>query len=320
MDRGVEHAIAIVGGALVGGGIIYVLDRYTNLFHNKASTITLPQPPGYGQPPSGPPSSGQRSSGQPSQRQPSSGQPSPSDCASALASGQLDLQEGDTGPCVVVVQNQLNQWGSQYGFDGFPNGQEIDVDGVYGPNTQQAVKAFQSRVGIRADGIVGPQTWAYLSQLTPPSQGTTPYSPSPGSSNSNPCGSGWWVETFDRFYDIYPIDFYSVTFSACMPNLPATLPDSFLPQYWLQQCTFYVGCGALTVVSGNSALAALAPQLPDQQVPALYGVAKYMGGQLVDTYAQTTPVGLGQVIPGAGCPQDVPNVTMPTYLALPWPG
>jgi cell wall-associated NlpC family hydrolase len=36
------------------------------------------------------------------------------------------------------------------------------VDGVYGPNTEAAVKAFQSKNGLEVDGIVGPKTWAAL--------------------------------------------------------------------------------------------------------------------------------------------------------------
>ncbi len=42
------------------------------------------------------------------------------------------------------------------GFD--PKG----VDGSYGPNTQKAVTAFQKAVGIKVDGIVGPETWGKL--------------------------------------------------------------------------------------------------------------------------------------------------------------
>lgn len=37
-----------------------------------------------------------------------------------------------------------------------------DVDGVYGPKTEAAVKAFQKSMGIRVDGIVGPETLAHL--------------------------------------------------------------------------------------------------------------------------------------------------------------
>ncbi|MDT0490589.1 peptidoglycan-binding protein [Streptomyces sp. NPDC012600] len=36
------------------------------------------------------------------------------------------------------------------------------VDGVYGPNTEQAVKRLQARAGIEDDGLVGPDTWKVL--------------------------------------------------------------------------------------------------------------------------------------------------------------
>ena len=41
-------------------------------------------------------------------------------------------------------------------------GHSIAVDGVFGPNTEAAVKAFQVSHGLATDGIVGPMTWAAL--------------------------------------------------------------------------------------------------------------------------------------------------------------
>jgi hypothetical protein len=48
-------------------------------------------------------------------------------------------------------------------------GWHLQVDGIFGPVTQNIVKQFQEQVGIEVDGIVGPQTWAALWQapITP---------------------------------------------------------------------------------------------------------------------------------------------------------
>jgi peptidoglycan hydrolase-like protein with peptidoglycan-binding domain len=42
------------------------------------------------------------------------------------------------------------------------HGQNIAVDGIFGPATEAAVKAFQAARGLAVDGIVGPHTWSAL--------------------------------------------------------------------------------------------------------------------------------------------------------------
>lgn len=39
---------------------------------------------------------------------------------------------------------------------------EIPADGIFGPDTESAVRAYQRRKGLKADGIVGPVTWNTL--------------------------------------------------------------------------------------------------------------------------------------------------------------
>jgi murein L,D-transpeptidase YcbB/YkuD len=38
----------------------------------------------------------------------------------------------------------------------------VAVDGIFGPRTESAVKAFQQEKGLANDGVVGPATWSRL--------------------------------------------------------------------------------------------------------------------------------------------------------------
>lgn len=40
-----------------------------------------------------------------------------------------------------------------------------NVDGIFGIQTEAAIKSFQQNHGLRVDGIVGPQTWTKLSAV-----------------------------------------------------------------------------------------------------------------------------------------------------------
>lgn len=42
------------------------------------------------------------------------------------------------------------------------HGHTVAVDGIFGPKTTAAVKAFQKSRGLKADGIVGKNTWPKL--------------------------------------------------------------------------------------------------------------------------------------------------------------
>ncbi|MCC6159525.1 MAG: peptidoglycan-binding protein [Deltaproteobacteria bacterium] len=56
-----------------------------------------------------------------------------------------------TGPDVKALQSAL-----------IAAGATISADGVFGPNTDKAVRDFQRSKGLVVDGIVGPTTRTYL--------------------------------------------------------------------------------------------------------------------------------------------------------------
>lgn len=65
--------------------------------------------------------------------------------------GHPTLRKGDQGPEVRYMQELLAKAGSK-----------LTVDGIFGTGTFNAVKAFQNKNGLTADGIVGPATWSKL--------------------------------------------------------------------------------------------------------------------------------------------------------------
>jgi N-acetylmuramoyl-L-alanine amidase len=66
-----------------------------------------------------------------------------SDAASAI------YKNGSQGEVVKVIQQKIND---------YFNSLRIDVDGVFGPKTENAVKIYQQLKKLEVDGIVGPQT------------------------------------------------------------------------------------------------------------------------------------------------------------------
>ena len=66
------------------------------------------------------------------------------------------LFRGSEGPQVAQLQRQL-----KYGYNAYAG--HLVIDGVYGRQTEAAVREFQRRTrGLKVDGIVGPATAAAL--------------------------------------------------------------------------------------------------------------------------------------------------------------
>jgi len=64
------------------------------------------------------------------------------------------LRVGSRGANVTKIQNWLNDLSAVY-----PDVPAVNADGVFGPLTENAVLAFQSRFNLAEDGIVGRITW-----------------------------------------------------------------------------------------------------------------------------------------------------------------
>lgn len=71
--------------------------------------------------------------------------------AAPVAVERPTLKLGDRSTAVLDLQTRLAV-----------HGLALDCDGIFGPATERAVKAFQKRAGLVQDGVVGPKTWAAL--------------------------------------------------------------------------------------------------------------------------------------------------------------
>ena len=90
--------------------------------------------------------------GQPQPAPPPPPQPPPAPQPKGITVQLLQLQEGNTGRTVQSLQMLLNGHGN-YG---------LQVDGIFGPRTQSAVREYQSAARIGVDGIAGVHTWGAL--------------------------------------------------------------------------------------------------------------------------------------------------------------
>jgi peptidoglycan hydrolase-like protein with peptidoglycan-binding domain len=69
----------------------------------------------------------------------------------------ITVKQGSTGDAVRGVQEEFKF----RDLSGDPaNG--VQIDGIFGPDTDAAVRGFQDALDITVDGIVGPVTWRAL--------------------------------------------------------------------------------------------------------------------------------------------------------------
>ena len=64
--------------------------------------------------------------------------------------GQPTISQGASGDVVRRLQRALRRTPDL----------GLVVDGIFGPQTDQAVRQFQQGAGLAVDGIVGDQTWS----------------------------------------------------------------------------------------------------------------------------------------------------------------
>lgn len=68
--------------------------------------------------------------------------------------GYPQIQLGSRGAYVMIAQDDLNTLGYKTG----------GLDGIFGSNTQTAVRSYQQNKGLAVDGIIGCNTWRSLQE------------------------------------------------------------------------------------------------------------------------------------------------------------
>lgn len=130
------------------------------------------------------PSPGSSSSGSSASSSSSSSKYKTVSSISEIGSAPGKTQKGDTGSDVVKIQQALECLGYYSG----------NIDGVYGESTVAAVKKFQSKRGMKSDGIAGAGTIRVLFGST----ASTSASSSSGSSTTKTEVLDWYADNVSR--------------------------------------------------------------------------------------------------------------------------
>jgi len=116
-------------------------------------------------------------------------------CPSYKPNDEYPIRLCDEGPAVLVIQGALMGSGTVLDYDG-----SFD-DGLFGPETEAAVREFQAANGLEVDGLVGAATWAAMLNFDPPSA-----SDADGSGVIDPWEVDALCETYVEAGPDYPIE------------------------------------------------------------------------------------------------------------------
>ncbi|MCW5254709.1 peptidoglycan-binding domain-containing protein [Streptomyces sp. SHP 1-2] len=72
-------------------------------------------------------------------------------CSESYSQNHPTIARGSAGNAVRHAQCKLGKWGHP-----------VTVDGIFGDNTYNAVRAVQGDCNLTRDGIIGPKTWRCL--------------------------------------------------------------------------------------------------------------------------------------------------------------
>ena len=131
------------------------------------------------------------------------------------------LRRGTSGPSVVTIQVELNRISQNY-----PAIPKISsVDGIFGAQTEAAVRKFQEIFNLTPDGVVGPATWyalvryyvAVTSLAELRSQGQRFYANSWATTDP--------IEPGDRGVKVEHLQYMLSVLSAYIPEIPAVTID-----------------------------------------------------------------------------------------------
>ncbi|MBE6013472.1 MAG: hypothetical protein E7234_13110 [Lachnospiraceae bacterium] len=120
------------------------------------------------------------------------------------------LRVGSVGHEVMLVQSCLREISAVY-----PSIPEITADGIYGPATEAAVRAFQIQFNLFADGIVGRITWNKIFEICSQINAEIPSYP------------GRSLRIDDRGEDVRYIQNLINLIAEFYPNIPPILPDGW---------------------------------------------------------------------------------------------